>query len=307
MMVTAAAPDTWGITGPDFLLGYAGLAVLATGYCLVRRRALTAGPERPPVTDWSGRPHDLAYLNGGADLAVYSALSAMHLRGTVVSERGRVSAVGTLDRRPDDLERAIHRGTAKTVHRNRLPGQHAVCTALAAAHKRLVADGLLLSDGQRARIRRGGLAMVAVAALGLVRLLAGVAEAKPVGYLVAVLAGVVVVAVGLLVMAPRRTRLGTATLARLRSEEHLLSPSLKPDWTVHGPEAAALAVGLFGMSALWASDPAFAEELAVARAAGASGAGDSAGWGVSSWTSGDSGSSGGDSGGGSSCGGGCGG
>jgi uncharacterized protein (TIGR04222 family) len=305
-MITAAAADTWGISGPDFLLGYAGLAVLATGYCLVRRRALTAGPDRPPVTDWSRRPHDLAYLNGGADLAVYSALSAMHLRGTVVSERGRVSAVGTLDRRPDDLERAIHRGAAKTVHRNRLPGQHAVCTALGAAHKRLVADGLLLSDQQRSRIRRGALAVVAVAALGLVRLLAGMAEARPVGYLVALLAGVVVVAVGLLVAVPRRTRLGAATLARLRAEEHLLSPSLRPDWTAHGPEAAALAVGLFGMSALWASDPAFAEELAVAKAAGASGGGDGGGWGVSSWSSGDGG--GGDSGGGSSCGGGgCGG
>jgi uncharacterized protein (TIGR04222 family) len=293
-MITAAATVTWGISGGDFLVGYGVLAVLAVAWCLVRRRALADGPAHPPVTDWSRRPHDLAYLNGGADLAVYSALSAMHLRGTIASRKGQVTAVGTLDARTDDLERAIHRGAARTVHRNRLPGQHAVCTAVAAIHKRLVADGLLLSDAQRARIRRSGLVMVAVAALGLVRLLAGVAGAKPVGGLIAELAVVTVVAVVLVAGAPRRTRLGTATLARLRTEEHLLSPSLRPDWTAHGPEAAALAVGLFGMSALWASDPAFAQELAVAKATGAASYGGG----------GDFSGGGGDGGGGGSCGGG---
>jgi uncharacterized protein (TIGR04222 family) len=301
-MITAAS-GTWGISGPDFLLWYGVLAAVVAGWCLVRRRALTGGPAQPPVGDWSRRPHDLAYLNGGGGLAVYSALSAMHMRGTVVSRKGQVSAVGTLDARTDDLERAIHRGAARTVHRNRLPGQHAVCTALAAIQKRLVADGLLLSDGQRSRIRRLGFWMVAVALIGLARFLSGVADAAPVGYLSAVLAVVVVVTAVLLTTAPRRTRLGTATLARLRGEQHLLSPALKPDWTVHGPEGAALAIGLFGMSALWASDPAFAGELAVSRAAGTSGfsgGGDGGG---------DSGGGGGGScGGGGGCGGGgCGG
>src|SRR4051812_31694326 len=173
-MVIAAATDTWGISGPDFLVGYGVLAVLVTGYCSVRRRALTGGPTGVPVADWSRRPHDLAYLNGGTALAVYSALSAMHLRGTIVSEKGKVSAVGSLDARTDDLERAIHWAASATVHRNRLPGQHGVCRALDTVHKRLVADGLLLSDEQRSRIRRVGLWMGAVAVLGLLRLLAGI-------------------------------------------------------------------------------------------------------------------------------------
>jgi uncharacterized protein (TIGR04222 family) len=292
-MITAAGTYTWGIGNGEFLAGYAGLAVLVGIYSVVRRRALTEGPADPPAPDLRRHPHDLAYLNGGAVLAVYSALSAMHLRGTVVSSRGRVTAAGRLDPGADDLERAVHRGAANGVHRNRLPGQHAVCSALDAAHKRLTKAGLLLSDGQRGRIRRVGLVMLAVAVLGLARLVAGVANLAPVGFLTAMLAVVAVAAVWLLVSAPKRTRLGTRTLARMRTEQHLLSPSMRPDWTVHGPEAAALSVGIFGMGALWASDPAFAEELALQRAGSGS-----------SGSSGDSGGGGGDSGGGGSCGGG---
>jgi hypothetical protein len=103
----------------------------------------------------------------------------------------------------------------------------------------------------------------------------------------------------LLVAAPRRTKEGDRTLARLRSEQHDLSPKMRPDWTVYGPEGAALGVGIFGTSALWASDPAFADELALQRhadsSAGGVGGGDS--------SAGD----GGGGGGGGGCGGGCGG
>ena len=78
----------------------------------------------------------------------------------------------------------------------------------------------------------------------------------------------------------------------------MLSPSQRPDWTAYGPAGAALGVGLFGVSALWASDPAFAAEVEATQArAAASGAGSSG--------CGGGGSSG--CGGGGGCGGGCGG
>ena len=48
---------------------------------------------------------------------------------------------------------------------------------------------------------------------------------------------------------------------------------MKPDWAVYGPAGAALGVGIFGMGALWASDPAFADELAAPAAAAAGGSG----------------------------------
>jgi hypothetical protein len=86
--------------------------------------------------------------------------------------------------------------------------------------------------------------------------------------------------------------LGDEVLSELRSRQHDLHPSSKPDWTVYGPVAAAMGVGLFGVDALWASDPAMAAELAAHRASAAS---------ASTAGGADGGSCGG---GGSSCGGG---
>jgi hypothetical protein len=102
-----------------------------------------------------------------------------------------------------------------------------------------------------------------------------------------------------MVSAPRRSRLGDRTLAALRSDNHALDPQERPDWGLYGPMGAALGIGLFGMTAVWASDPAIAGELAVQRMA--TGGSDSSG----SSGGGDSGSSSGCGGGG--CGGGCGG
>lgn len=300
-MILAASGDTWGISGPTFLLAYlvTATAVLVAG--TRARRALADPQAKGPagaVPDLAARPHDVAYLNGGAELAVYSALSAMHLRGTVATSRGTVAAVGRLEPGADDLERAIHFTSAVAVQARRLPLHGSVRTALADTERRLVDAGLLLSPEQRTRIRQIGYWMLAVAGLGLVRLLAGIAEVKAVGFLVVALTAVTVVAVVQLATAPRRTLLGNRVLRELRSEHHALAPEATPDWAVYGPASAALGIGIFGTGALWASDPAFADELAVQRtSAGGSGGGGAHG--------GDSGDSGG-GGGGGGCGG-CGG
>ena len=73
--------------------------------------------------------------------------------------------------------------------------------------------------------------------------------------------------------APRRTRAGDEALRRLADDHHALSPAMRPDWAVYGPAGAALSVGVFGVGALWAADPAFAGELALQRATAASGSG----------------------------------
>jgi uncharacterized protein (TIGR04222 family) len=290
----AATGDTWGISGPTFLLAYLVIAIAVWVAGHRARRALAETRATSPVGDVTARPHDIAYLNGGAELAVYSALSAMHLRGTITSTRGTVQAAGRLDPQSDELERAIHFTAAAAVHRTRLPFHRPVTTALAAAEQRLVADGLLLSQDRRRQVRQVGRWMLAVAGLGLVRLLADVAEARDIGLLVVALLAVTVVATVQLATAPRRTRLGDRVLTELRSEHHGLSPAVKPDWTVYGPAGAALGIGIFGTSALWASDPALADGLAAQRvAAGGSGDGGSGGSGDLGGGDGGSGSDGG--------------
>ncbi len=291
--------ETWGISGPAFLLFYIVLAVVALIASIRARRAVTRTGSAEPVLAIRTRPHDVAYLNGGAELAVVSALAALRLRGAIWSERGNAQAVPRTDPGPDELERAVHAAVATPTHRKWVANNTRVAAALGSIGRRLMDTGLLLSDAQRRRIRGTGWWMVAVAGLGLVRLLAGIANAKPVGLLVVALLVVTIVAVVLLSSAPRRTRRGDRTLAALRDENHALSPKQRPDWALYGPVGAALGIGLFGMTAVWASDPAIAGELAVQRM--------SAGDGGSSWSGG--GDSGGSScGSGSSCGGGgCGG
>jgi uncharacterized protein (TIGR04222 family) len=277
MALDAATADTWGISGPEFLLVYLVIAAAVLVAGMRARRALADPRATSPVGDPTTRPHDVSYLNGGAELAVYSALSAMHLRGTITGTGGGlVRASGRLTPDTDGLEKAIHFTAANPVQRRRLPFHRPVQTALLVIEERLVAAGLLLSEEQRRRIRSVGFWMLGVAGLGLVRLLAGIAEAKPVGYLLAALIVVAVIAVVQLTVAPRRTRLGDRTLAGLRTEHHGLAPALRPDWHVYGPAGAALSIGVFGTSALWASDPAFAREIA-AQPAGTGSAGGSGG------------------------------
>ncbi|MGD9527695.1 MAG: TIGR04222 domain-containing membrane protein, partial [Pseudonocardia sp.] len=263
--------DTWGVSGPAFLVLYLMLAAAVWIAGAQARRGIVARPLGRPGVDPGARPYDLALLNGGRELAVDAALAAMHQSGTVVPRSGKVGASGRLDARADDLERAVHAAATTPVTRARLRHHRSVGLALDAVQARLVAGGLLLSEADRRRYRAVGWWMVAVAGLGLVRLLAGVAAAKPVGYLLIAMVAAAVVGLVQLAGAPRRTRAGDEVLRALRAEHHVLSPTMRPDWTTYGAGAAALGVGLFGLQALWASDPAFAGEIALQRAAAAGG------------------------------------
>ena len=294
--------DTWGISGPVFLLAYVLLVAGVTVAVVRTRRALAAGPARPP-DGLAQRPYDVAYLNDGAHLALCAALSAMRRGGTVVpAGRGAVVAAGRPDPRAEDLERAARRAAAAPVARAHLVRDGAVAAALGRIEGRLVEAGLLVSPDARCRMRRAAGWLFAVAGLGAVRVVAGIGNGRPVGFLVVLVAATAILAVVQRGAVPRRTRAGDAALRRLRDEHHVLSPTLTPDWTAYGPSAAALGVGVFGLGALWASDPAFADELALQRAAAASGSVGDTGGVTSSCSSGSS------CGGGGGCGGGgCGG
>jgi len=301
-VVESATGDTWGISGSTFLTCYFLIAALVGfGWLRTRVGAITAPRAKSAPTDLTRRPHELAYLNGGAPLAVLSSLTALRLRGSLSASRGQVHATGRLEPGADGLERAIHAAATKPVHRSKLPQLGPVPAALDEFEQRLVRAGLLVPDAVRRRIRQLGLVMGAVAVLGVLRLVAGLPNGKPVGLLSLLLLAVIAATVAMLIAVPRRTRLGDRTLATLRSGRHDLDPASRPDWVVYGPAGAALGIGLFGVGALWASDPAMASELEAQKAAAAGG---SSGGGFSGDGGGDSGGS---SCGGGGCGGGCGG
>jgi uncharacterized protein (TIGR04222 family) len=262
MALAAATADTWGIAGTTFLPAYLliAAAVGVAGVCT--RRALAEPRATHPIADITVHPHDVAYLAGGGELAVWSALCAMHLRGTLTAADGTVRAVGRLDPDADALERAIHATAGSPVGHRRLLYHRSVRPALAEIEERLVAAGFLLSEDRRKRIRQVGCWMLGVAALGLVRVLADIAEARPVAPLVSALVLVTAVAVVQIAVAPRRSRRGNRALAALRDRHRAHAPEREPDRRSPDPADAALEVGLFGTGALAASAPNLAREIA---------------------------------------------
>jgi uncharacterized protein (TIGR04222 family) len=262
MALAAATAETWGITGTTFLPAYLLIAATVGAAGICTRRAFAEPGAARPIDDITARPHDVAYLAGGGELAVWSALCAMRLRGTLFAADGTVRAVGRLDPDADVLEKAIHATAGSAVAHRRLMSHRSVRPALAEIEERLVAAGFLLSDERRRRIRRVGFWMLGVAALGLVRVLADIAEARSVGLLVTVLLIVTVTAVTQIALAPRRSRRGNRALAALRDQHRALAPEREPDSQSHGPTGAALRVGLFGAGALAAFASGRVREIA---------------------------------------------
>jgi uncharacterized protein (TIGR04222 family) len=302
MRVLAATGDTWGISGPVFLELYAALAIITGIITVLARRSLARShaPAPAPETDLVD-PDYVAYLHDGPELTVLAALSALHVAGRLTSAGPRrVHATGTIGTDAGELQQAIHLCAQNPIRSAKLASAPPVAKALGSIEDRLIGVGLLLSAGQRTRIRMTACMLWAVVAIGVLRSIAGYQAGKPISFLLAALAVVAVGAAVFSVTAPRRTDRGKAELARQRSAHASLSPKLRPHWRVYGPEAAALGVAVFGASALWAADPALAKDLGARQMLSA---GDSGG---GSWSGGTAG--GGGCGAGSGCGGGgCGG
>ena len=256
--------ETWGISGPAFLLFYVVLAVVVLIASIRARRAVTRAGGTEPVTAIRTRPHDVAYLNGGAELALVSALTALRLRGSIWSERGNAQAVPRSDAGHDELERAVHAAVATptTASGSRTTTASPTRSRRRAAAGRRGPAALRRPAAPDPRHRlvdaRRGRAGAAAAARGHRERAAGDLAGRgvhrrhdrggdPVG-------------LGPAAHAAR----GPDPRGPARRQPHL-APKERPDWALYGPVGAALGIGLFGMSAVWASDPAIAGELAVQR------------------------------------------
>jgi uncharacterized protein (TIGR04222 family) len=163
--------------------------------------------------------------------------------------------------------------------------------AVAAVRERLRRAGLAPTPEQQARYRAAGVWFLPLLALGVARVIAGTANGRPVGFLVALLIVSAVMAAALCLRVPRATELGRRTLGRLRSETGRPTAGASP-------AELGMATALFGAGVLWAADVETALTLRVPREHGALLGGVTGGVG--------DGGGGGSCGGGGGCGGGCG-
>jgi uncharacterized protein (TIGR04222 family) len=292
--------DTWGISGPGFLLLYVALLVVTVAaVVLTRRRALTV-PDGAAVPDRLDR-YEAAYLNGGCGLAATTAVSSLLRAGHLASSprRGRrpwlvagpAPAAGA-----HPVEWATYQLVAQRPNHPRWALGAELCRgpAMAAVCERLRRAGLAPRPEQQARYRAAGLWFLPLLALGVARVVAGTANGRPVGFLVALLLLTAVMAAALCLRVPQATELGRRTLGRLRSGTRRPTAGASP-------AELGMATALFGAGVLWAADAETALALRVPREHGALLGGITGGEG-----GGDAGGGGGGCGGGG-CGGGCGG
>jgi uncharacterized protein (TIGR04222 family) len=294
--MTTLAADTWGISGPRFLLYFVAAAIVAFFVSGFIRRALYSGAVQP---GWEPNAEQLAYFAGGPRQAVLAALAGLRAEQAVASAGGgRLTVTGRVTAGPSPLTWAVYQAAQGGVRARGLENDPTVKPALADLRDVLVSQGWLLTGARRFAIATiGTLPILAVLAVGIARINAGIANNKSVGLLIVLTAVVGLVAVVLLLAVGEQSRAGERALTAMQLRYAHLSPRSNPALATYGATGAAMSVALFGAFALWSFDPAFATDVEMMRGASSSGS-----------SSGDSGSGGSScSGGGSSCGGGGGG
>jgi uncharacterized protein (TIGR04222 family) len=299
-MILYAAPgdtDTWNISGPTFLRVYIAVsAVVVIGTLVYRRWLFRAAASTPTRLG----PQAAAYLNGGAKLAIYSCLGGLRIAEAIdVVDDRRLRQTGRLPAGATALDQAVYNAAGQRLRPRELAGDRWVIDAVQGLRTGLERAGLVTTAEQRRAARPGPLLLLGLLALGVARMVAGIANDKPVDYLMVTLIVLAPATAVLFVRIPRRTRAGDVALRGMRLENRHLEPAQQPAWSTYGPVAAGMGVALFGTSALWAAEPAFASASEVERRLGvASGGGASVHYGDGG------GHAGGSCGGGSSCGGG---
>lgn len=294
------------------------LFILSLFACRGIQQALGGrAPRRPAGGDLP--PCDVAYLNGGANRALLSAVTALTVAELVTVTDGTVRAVGRPRPELDELQRAVLAATTGPVPQALLAERRGVAAALAAIEARLIEQGLLLSARRRRLVRLAGVIPLAVAVTLLVRTVSDVVHTGS-GFHVLFGLGAVVVVVLQLRRIPRRSRRGDQVVGDLRRKHYAPGSHRWTNRFDDGATAAALSVGIYGGEAVRSCDPGLADALCLPHTGdgggtfggsdswGSSGGSDSGGsWHSSSgwdsggsWDSGSSWSSGGSDGGSSS-------
>jgi uncharacterized protein (TIGR04222 family) len=306
MHLLAAEGDTWGIAGPTFVKIYLIAAIASLVVTLIVRRWLGRGRRVRREL----HPYEVAYLIGGRPRTIATAVAALRADGAIeASDDRRLSAAPLPQAMRDPLDAAIHTAvrTGRITSARRLATGYDVRQALDKIQDTLAGDGLVTGPRRRRWFRLSLVLPAGVLGIGIVRMVAGVQNDRPVGNLVVMLIALAAAAVVLLRRVPHVLRSGRAAVQAVRSRSTHLDPSMSPAWATYGVAGAALGVALFGMPALTSIDPEFAEATGLQHQL-ASTMGSAGGSGTPYTSCGSSCGGGSGCGGGSSCGGGgCGG
>ncbi len=175
--------STGAIQGPAFLGLYFPLLVAGLVVMAIVQRLLRGPFGRLPIGTEDLGPYELAYLAGGGERVLQTAVLRLNQAGVLeISSRGMVLPTETpLETSAAPVEVAV----MQIAGRRRLKSAADIRWALEILRVRLENLGLIPSQRSRRRLRWvAGLIMGPILALGLMRLGFGMAHHRPVGFLV---------------------------------------------------------------------------------------------------------------------------
>lgn len=250
--------NPFDLRGPEFLGLY---VIVLAGACLlayILRKSATGFDRDNALRGASFDAYEAAYLRGGAKLATETAIATL-----VRSNLFQLSAVddtlsaiaGPPRFSSHPFERAVYSivesgeaGTVKSI-RTKAP---------AAANKiptRLKALGLVINEEQKARAQTlPVIIMVMVLLFGAIKVLVGLSRNRPVGFLFVLCGLTALIAFLFYKSPPHRTKDGDRTLERLKRENAALESTAKSNPERLAAGDVALAMALFGMTALAFTD-----------------------------------------------------
>ncbi|NHW87234.1 TIGR04222 domain-containing membrane protein, partial [Escherichia coli] len=125
------------------------------------------------------------YLNGGDDLAVCTSLGTLRSQGALgVDPDHRLTVDGPLPADATPLDRAVHYSAAQRTLARDVRRTEWVQRALTELRDGLDQRGLTIGPDRRASLRRAPLLLAALLAIGIARIVGGLANNRPVWYLV---------------------------------------------------------------------------------------------------------------------------
>jgi len=253
--------DTWGISGSAFLAIFAALFAATWVFVRWRRERIMSTTEVPGGVPTLGS-YEAAMLCGGGKLVLAVAASRLKERGLVSlnSSGKRVVVTGELQPDDDEVEACVYASIKDaSLPASKLLDQKRAQPVLAPIRARLRDLGLMPTEEQITRMRREVLWFAPVIVLGIARLVAGLHNHRPVGFLVVLLVAASFAALTRLA-APPRTGAGDRALKALRARPSDVDPV-----------ASTAALAVTGMAALWTADAAFAGALGLTQSSGGSG------------------------------------
>lgn len=245
-----AVNNPFNLKGPDFLLLFFWLCVIAFGTAALVRRRMRE-PIEPATEDFSNMdPYSMAFLNGGKVLAVNSAITSLIDRKLLRADATdrRLFSTGPLAGDAALLEKVIHvSASAGETIANVRESAKPVVTAMM---EQLQSHGLLVSDRQASKLRwTTSLIALFPVFVGVIKIFVGLSRNKPVAFLVIGCLVVTVVALIAFARRPHRSRRGDAVLSQLQ-DRYRDYGNLRGNYRRLTPAQVAMGVGLFGMTAL---------------------------------------------------------